>query len=103
VIDQIIDGLIAPRVMARSLRVHPAAVLVMALISANLIGILGVVIAAPLLATLTLLGRYTMRKMLDLDPWSPADSVPAPPAMPLEWMNRTRAYLMSKFPRSSPK
>ena len=103
VIDQIIDGLIAPRVMARSLRVHPAAVLVTALISANLIGILGVVIAAPLLATMTLLGRYTMRKMLDLDPWAPGDAVPAPPAVSFEWINRTRAYLMSKFQRTSPK
>src|SRR6185436_15625535 len=41
VIDWIIDNLIAPRIMARSLRVHPAAVLVTALIAANLIGILG--------------------------------------------------------------
>ena len=102
VIDWIIDNLIAPRIMARSLRVHPAAVLVTALIAANLIGILGVVIAAPFLATITLLGRYTMRKMLDLDPWPAGEPVPAPP-MTFEWINRTRAYLMSKLHRSSPK
>ena len=102
VIDWIIDNLIAPRIMARSLRVHPAAVLVTALISANLIGILGVVIAAPLLATITLLGRYTMRKMLDIDPWAGGESVPAPP-MPFEWINRIRAYLTSKLRPNSPK
>lgn len=100
VIDWIIDNLIAPRIMARSLRVHPAAVLVTALIAANLIGILGVVIAAPFLATISLLGRYTMRKMLDLDPWPAGEPVPAPP-MTFEWMNRTRAYLIARFQRRS--
>jgi predicted PurR-regulated permease PerM len=102
VIDWIIDNLVAPRIMARSLRVHPAAVLVTALIAANLIGILGVVIAAPFLATISLLGRYTMRKMLDLDPWPAGETVPAPP-MSFEWINRTRAYLRSKLQRSSSK
>jgi predicted PurR-regulated permease PerM len=71
-IDNIIDNLITPRIMARTLKVHPAAVLVTALISANLLGIIGIVVAAPLLATFTLLGRYVMRKMFDLDPWIPA-------------------------------
>ena len=102
VIDWIIDNLIAPRIMARSLRVHPAAVLVTALIAANLIGILGVVIAAPFLATISLLGRYTMRKMLDLDPWPAGEAVPAPPTT-FEWINRTRAYLTSRFQKSNPK
>jgi Predicted permease len=102
VIDWIIDNLIAPRIMARSLRVHPAAVLVTALIAANLIGILGVVVAAPFLATISLLGRYTMRKMLDLDPWPTGDAVPVPPVN-LEWIARTRAYLTSKLQRSNPK
>jgi predicted PurR-regulated permease PerM len=102
IIDWIIDNLIAPRIMARSLRVHPAAVLVTALIAANLIGILGVVIAAPFLATITLLGRYTMRKMLDLDPWPGGDAVPAPP-ITFEWINRTREYLKSKIQKSRPK
>ena len=102
VIDWIIDNLIAPRIMARSLRVHPAAVLVTALIAANLIGILGVVIAAPFLATITLLGRYTMRKMLDLDPWPGGDALPAPP-MTFEWITRARDYLTSKIQGNRPK
>lgn len=71
-IDNVIDNLITPRIMARTLKVHPAAVLVTALIFANLLGIIGVVVAAPLLATVTLLGRYITRKMFDLEPWPPA-------------------------------
>jgi predicted PurR-regulated permease PerM len=79
IIDQIMDNYVSPRIMAQTLRVHPAAVLITALIMADLLGILGIVIAAPLLASLTLLGRYTMRKMFDLDPFPASDAIPRPP------------------------
>ncbi len=99
VIDWIIDNLVVPRIMAQTLRVHPAAVLVTALIAANLLGILGVVIAAPFLASVMLLGRYTMRKMLDLNPWPPGDTIPAHP-ISFEWLARTRAYLEARFQKA---
>ncbi len=85
IVDQIIDSLITPRILARTLKVHPAAVLVTALIAANLLGILGVVIAAPSLASLTLLGRYTVRKMFDQDPF-PASEFVAQLPVGREWM-----------------
>ncbi len=81
VIDWFMDNFITPRIMARTLRVHPAAVLIAALIAANLLGLLGVVIAAPFLATFLLLGRYVMRKMFDLDPWPEKEDVPPPPTI----------------------
>ncbi len=68
-IDQIFDNIVSPRILSDALKVHPAAVLVAAIVAANLFGILGVVVAAPILATTMLLWKYTMRKMLDLDPW----------------------------------
>ena len=68
-VDQIFDNIVSPRIMADVLKVHPAGVLVMALVAANLLGILGVVIAAPILATLQLVGQYVLRKMFDQDPW----------------------------------
>ena len=89
VIDQIIDSLITPRIMAQTLKVHPAAVLITAIIAASLLGILGVVIAAPSLASFTLLGRYTMRKMFDLDPFPESENHPPPP-VGREWMARLR-------------
>jgi predicted PurR-regulated permease PerM len=90
VIDWIIDSFVTPRIMASTLKVHPAAVLIAALIAANLLGLLGVVIAAPFLATVTLLGKYIMRKLFDLDPW------PEPPAAEVshigaEWFARLKA------------
>lgn len=67
--DQVYDNLVVPRVMGKSLGVHPAAVLVVAIIAANLIGLIGLLLAAPVLATVNLVGRYTIRKMFDRDPW----------------------------------
>lgn len=88
IIDWFMDNFITPRIMARTLRVHPAAVLIAALIAANLLGLLGVVIAAPFLATFLLLGRYVMRKMFDLDPWPEKEEVP-PPLSLLELLQST--------------
>jgi predicted PurR-regulated permease PerM len=67
--DQVFDNLVSPRVLGQTMGVHPAAVLVAAIIAANLIGFIGLVLAAPVLATLIVVGRYAVRKMLDLDPW----------------------------------
>ncbi len=69
VVDQIFDNLISPRLLGDRLGLHPAAVLVAAIIAANLIGIIGLVLAAPVLATMNLLGRYVLRKMFDQEPW----------------------------------
>jgi predicted PurR-regulated permease PerM len=80
-IDQIFDNLVSPRILSDALKVHPAAVLVAAIIAANLFGLLGVVVAAPVLATAALLWKYTMHKMLDLDPW-PEEEVHNPPPPP---------------------
>lgn len=68
-IDFVIDNYVAPSFFGRTLGIHPAAVLVFALVAANLFGILGLFLAAPVAATLKLLGRYVLRKMFDLDPW----------------------------------
>lgn len=81
VFDQLLDGFITPRIMAQALSVHPAAVLVSALVFADLLGVLGIIIAAPMLATFILFGRYTMRKLLDQDPWPKQVSEP-PSALP---------------------
>lgn len=78
IIDQIFDNILSPRILSDALKVHPAAVLVAAIIAANLFGFLGVVVAAPLLATTLLMWNYTMRKLLDLDPF-PDEEIHQPP------------------------
>lgn len=69
IIDQIIDQMIQPRFMADALKLHPAAILVAALIGLNLFGFIGLLLAAPTLATLKLAWDYIMKKMVDEDPW----------------------------------
>ena len=67
--DQIYDNMVSPRIMGDTLGVHPAAVLIAAIIAASLIGFVGLLLAAPVMATVQLFFRYAMRKLLDLDPW----------------------------------
>jgi predicted PurR-regulated permease PerM len=100
VIDQVFDNLVSPRIMASNLKVHPAFVLIAAIIAANLIGILGIIVAAPLLATLQLIGRYTLRKLLDRDPWPPEEDVPASPRTP-KWLRRIRGWLRDRLGKRS--
>ncbi len=68
-LDQVFDQYIQPRLMGRALGLHPAAILIAALIALQLLGIIGLVLAAPVLATVTLVVRYVIRKMLDMNPW----------------------------------
>jgi predicted PurR-regulated permease PerM len=75
--DQILDNVVSPRLMSKALKVHPAAVLVAVLIAADLLGLIGVVIAAPILATVQLFSIYTLRKLTDKDPFPP-DEIPPP-------------------------
>ena len=79
--DMIIDNMVAPRVMADALQVHPATVMVSALIGANLLGVIGVVLAAPVLATVQLFVNYTVRKLLDQNPWTGMRTTSPPDAL----------------------
>ncbi|MCF6277908.1 MAG: AI-2E family transporter [Anaerolineales bacterium] len=98
IFDQLLDGLITPRIMADALSVHPAAVLVSALVFADLIGIIGIIIAAPMLATFILFGRYIIRKMLDQDPWPETDDEKNKSASHLKMLDTVRAYF-KRLPR----
>ena len=73
--DQIFDNLVAPRIMGETLGVNPGAVLVVAILAANLIGLIGLLLAAPVLASVKLVGTYVIRKLFDLDPWPEKEPV----------------------------
>ena len=93
IVDQIFDNFVSPRILSTALRVHPAAVLVAAIVAANLLGILGVVIAAPMLATVALFWQYTMRKLLDLDPWPEPEVRQLPPPLGSRFIVYIRRFL----------
>jgi predicted PurR-regulated permease PerM len=89
VLDQVLDNLVTPRLMGQALGVHPAAVLVAAIVAANLIGLVGLVLAAPVVATLKLGLGYLLRKMFDLDPW-PIETQVAYRPIELPWTRSLR-------------
>lgn len=94
-LDLILDNVVVPRFHGETLGLHPAAVLVAAIAAAQLIGILGLVLAAPVLASMILILRYTTRKMLDLDPW-PETEAAHPRSLQFPWVelyNRLRERL----------
>jgi len=100
VVDQIFDNLVTPRIISQALRVHPAAVLIAALVLANLLGILGIVVAAPVLATVALFWRYVVRKMFDLDPWPAGEFTPSP-RRPSQFLARVRRFFRGPRKRAT--
>ena len=85
--DVILDNFVVPRLMGDALKVHPAAVMVAVIISASLFGFIGVLLAAPVLATAKLIGQYVFLKMFDLDPWEKIsqDRIPTEPKIPKQF------------------
>lgn len=83
VVDIIMDNFVVPRMMADALDIHPAAVMIFALIAANLFGLVGLLLAAPVLATVMLFSNYAVRKLFDLDPWEGLKSRPHTPNPPI--------------------
>jgi predicted PurR-regulated permease PerM len=98
--DQVFDYGIVPRLMGQALRVHPASVLIAALIAANLIGLVGLVLAAPVLATLNLVGGYVGRKMFDLEAWPEQEKKPFTPEFPLKRAARRMRSWLQKVKRT---
>lgn len=90
VINFTFDNYISPRFFGHTLDIHPAAVLVAALFMASLLGLIGIFLAAPVVATIKLVGIYVFRKMFDLDPWPVPEEEPAPVEFP--WKRWSRQF-----------
>ncbi|MDH3944166.1 MAG: AI-2E family transporter [Anaerolineae bacterium] len=101
IMDQIFDTLIAPILFGNVLGIHPAAQLITAIILSTLIGLMGIILAAPVLASLQMFGRYVVRKMMDKDPWPDPEEhdvdLPIPFEAPVRAaLDRIKAFLRRK-------
>jgi predicted PurR-regulated permease PerM len=76
-IQQIENYLLVPRIVGDSLELHPLVVMISVLMGTSLAGLLGAVLAAPVVATIKLLGTYLWRKLLDLPPFPVAQELSA--------------------------
>ena len=88
--DFLLDNFVVPRVMSDALAIHPAAVLVMVIISASLFGFLGILLAAPVLASVKLILTYLIRKLSDQDPWMDLKVIRAPDKLPVVFKRQWR-------------
>ena len=70
---QLQANIIAPRVMGTAVRLRPAVVLVGLLVGFQVGGLLGSLLAVPVIASIRDIGVYIWRKLIDRDPWSEND------------------------------
>ncbi len=104
VLDQAIDYIIIPRIMGTTLNLHPVIILVGLVIGASLAGVIGLLLAAPTIASFFLIGRYVYRKMSDLSPWDPpidvlAERTPKETILPRIWQALKARWNQSKNSR----
>jgi predicted PurR-regulated permease PerM len=76
IIQQLENYILVPRIIGRGVNLHPIVVLCGVGIGYNLFGILGALFAAPVLASLRVLGAYIHAKLLDYPPFQ---GQPLPP------------------------
>ncbi|MCA9999884.1 MAG: AI-2E family transporter, partial [Anaerolineales bacterium] len=60
---------LVPRIVGEALDLHPLLVIVGVFMGASLAGIVGAILAAPVLASIKLIGVYAWRKLFDLHPF----------------------------------
>ncbi|MEA3338539.1 MAG: AI-2E family transporter [Chloroflexota bacterium] len=70
VIQQVEGNILVPRILGRSLNLHPLVVLIGIIGGGSLAGILGMLLAAPVLATLRVVGNYLFCRLYDRDPFA---------------------------------
>jgi predicted PurR-regulated permease PerM len=69
VFQQVDLNFLIPRIIGRHIHLHPLAVILGIVVGASLAGVLGMALAAPVIASLRILGRYVYAGLFDLDPF----------------------------------
>jgi predicted PurR-regulated permease PerM len=77
VIQQVENHYLVPRIIGSSVNLHPVVVLFGVLTGASIAGILGIFLAAPVLATIRVIAQYAYHKLLEV-PLVPSPAAPAP-------------------------
>jgi len=98
VIQQVENNYLVPRILGEQLDLHPLAVLIAVLAGASLAGVLGIFLAAPVLATVRVLASYAYSKLQDQDPFPPQPPTPDSPSI---WQ-RLRQLMAQRSIRSLP-
>jgi predicted PurR-regulated permease PerM len=84
-----------PRIIGRSVHLTPLVVILGIVAGAALAGVLGVVLAAPTIATLRVLGRYLYTLVFEIEPFTEAQTIESLPPPDLHWWRKYR----NRFPQ----
>lgn len=68
-VQQLENNILVPRIVGDSLELNPIVVMIAVLMGGSIAGILGMILAAPVMATIKLVGGYGWRKLFDLPPF----------------------------------
>jgi predicted PurR-regulated permease PerM len=79
-----------PRIVGRRLHLPPLVVILGIVTGALLAGVMGILLAAPTIASARVIGRYIYASLVDADPFPEIAIPPLPPPNP-RWWRRTPA------------
>jgi predicted PurR-regulated permease PerM len=81
-----------PRIIGRSVHLPPLVIIIGIIAGASFAGVLGVVLAAPTIASLRVLGGYLYARILDLEPFqNKPTTVPPLPPPELRWWQKSNS------------
>jgi predicted PurR-regulated permease PerM len=80
IVQQVENNFLVPRIVGSALDLHPLIVIIGVFMGASIAGILGAILAAPLLASLKLITVYAWRKLFDQPPFPESDPILQPEA-----------------------
>ena len=74
IIQQLENSILVPRIIGDSVNLHPVVIICGVFVGFNIAGVLGAFLAAPVMASLRVLGGYVHAKLLDYPPFEDAQS-----------------------------
>jgi predicted PurR-regulated permease PerM len=99
IIQQVENNILVPRIIGQSLNLNPLIVLLAALAGGILAGVLGVLLAAPTVATLRLWLGYFYRKIVGLGKMPDPILIPPPQRQRSEIIRRIRGWFEERKTR----
>lgn len=95
-VQQLENNWVVPRVLGDAVDLPPLVVMSGVLVGVNVAGLLGALLATPVIATVRELVGYAYRKMLGENPFPPVEAPSVPPFNPLtrlrEWFDRVNPF-----------
>jgi hypothetical protein len=102
-VQQLENSVIVPRVLGDAVDLPPLIVMTGVLVGGTVAGILGALLATPVIGTAREILRYVYRKMLGEDPFPPVAEAPAPTERPrVGLLQQLRGWVTRALPARPP-